>query len=229
MKKLLVFTVILLCISHAFAGGLLTNGNQSAQYIRMLSRNASTGVDAVYFNPAGLMKMDNGFYFALQNRSDINIKLEMPPSRGAPEMRNPISMSSGVPAPPERQYQAPPDFNTAGNIFNVPTQGYAESYQQVGLLVAPGGSPLSGNGERTLVPLFGRRTMASRNKWNYYMRTDGLNPVQVPIRYKNRDCDDDNGCDEIYQGDEVSVPAQGQTYKANIYRQKSQVYNPFSV
>jgi len=168
-------------------------------------------------------------YFALQNRSDINIKLEMPPSGGAPVMRNPISMSSGVPAPPERQYQAPPDFNTAGNIFNVPTQGYAESYQQVGLLVAPGGSPLSGNGERTLVPLFGRRTMASRNKWNYYMRTDGLNPVQVPIRYKNRDCDDDNGCDEIYQGDEVSVPAQGQTYKANIYRQKSQVYNPFSV
>ena len=168
-------------------------------------------------------------YFALQNRSDINIKLEMPPSGGAPVMRNPISMSSGVPAPPERQYQAPPDFNTAGNIFNVPTQGYAESYQQVGLLVAPGGSPLSGNGERTLVPLFGRRTMASRNKWNYYMRTDGLNPVQVPIRYKNRDCDDDNGCDAIYQGDEVSVPAQGQTYKANIYRQKSQVYNPFSV
>ena len=168
-------------------------------------------------------------YFALQNRSDINIKLEMPPSGGAPVMRNPISMSSGVPAPPERQYQAPPDFNTAGNIFNVPTQGYAESYQQVGLLVAPGGSPLSGNGERTLVPLFGRRTMASRNKWNYYMRTDGLNPVQVPIRYKNRDCDDDNGCDEIYQGDEVSVPAQGQTYKANIFRQKSQVYNPFSV
>ena len=168
-------------------------------------------------------------YFALQNRSDINIKLEMPPSGGAPVMRNPISMSSGVPAPPERQYQAPPDFNTEGNIFNVPTQGYAESYQQVGLLVAPGGSPLSGNGERTLVPLFGRRTMASRNKWNYYMRTDGLNPVQVPIRYKNRDCDDDNGCDEIYQGDEVSVPAQGQTYKANIFRQKSQVYNPFSV
>jgi hypothetical protein len=168
-------------------------------------------------------------YFALQNRSDINIKLEMPPSGGAPVMRNPVSMSSGVPAPPERQYQAPPDYNTAGNIFNVPTQGYAESYQQVGLLVAPGGSPLSGNGERTLVPLFGRRTMASRNKWNYYMRTDGLNPVQVPIRYKNRDCDDDNGCDEIYQGDEVSVPAQGQTYKANIYRQKSVVYNPFSV
>ena len=167
-------------------------------------------------------------YFALQNRGDINIKLEMPSTSGnGPVMvRNPIS---SLPAPPERLYQPSPDFNTAGSIFNIPTQGYAESYQQVGLLVAPGGSALSGNGERTLVPLYGRRTMASRNKWNYYMRTDGLNPVQVPIKYKNRDCDDDNGCDEIFSGDEISVPAQGQTYKANIYRQKSLVYNPFTV
>jgi hypothetical protein len=169
-------------------------------------------------------------YFAFQNRGDINIKLEMPSNAGTagPMMvRNPVA-SSGVPAPPERVYQPPIDPTTAGNIFNFPTQGYAESYQQVGLLVAPGGSPLSGNGERTLVPLYGRRTMASRNKWNYYMRTDGLNPVQVPIKYKNRECDDDNGCDEIFNGDEISVPAQGQTYKANIYRQKSLVYNPFT-
>jgi len=166
-------------------------------------------------------------YFAFQNRGDINIKLEIPSNTAPMMVRNPVA-SSGVPTPPERVYQPPIDPTTAGNIFNFPTQGYAESYQQVGLLVAPGGSPLSGNGERTLVPLYGRRTMASRNKWNYYMRTDGLNPVQVPIKYKNRECDDDNGCDEIFNGDEISVPAQGQTYKANIYRQKSLVYNPFT-
>jgi len=69
MKKLFVFTGILLFVNQAFGGGLLTNGNQSAQYLRMLSRNASTSVDAVYFNPAGLMMMDNGFYFAIQNQS----------------------------------------------------------------------------------------------------------------------------------------------------------------
>jgi len=69
MRKLIVLTGILLYCSLSFAGGLLTNGNQSSQYIRMLSRNASTDVDAVYFNPAGLMMMDNGFYFALQNQS----------------------------------------------------------------------------------------------------------------------------------------------------------------
>ena len=69
MRKLIVFTGILWYCSQVFAGGLLTNGNQSSQYIRMLSRNASTDVDAVYFNPAGLMMMENGFYFALQNQS----------------------------------------------------------------------------------------------------------------------------------------------------------------
>ncbi len=74
MKKLIVFTGILLSFSQVFAGGLLTNGNQSAQYIRMLSRNASTNVDAVYFNPAGLMKMDNGFYFAVQSQSLFQTK-----------------------------------------------------------------------------------------------------------------------------------------------------------
>ena len=178
-------------------------------------------------------------YLAFQNRGDINIKLEMPASGSSGSASSkgnaatstqwlPRGSSSNVPPAPERQYQPPPDFNTAGSVFNFPTQGYAESFQQVGLLVTPGGSALSSNPERTLVPLYGRRTMASRNKWNYYTRTDGLNPVQVPIQYKNRDCDDDNGCDEIYDGDEVSVPAQGQTFKANIYRQKSLVYNPFT-
>jgi len=74
MKKLIVFTSIVLCINLAFAGGILTNGNQSAQYIRMLSRNASTSVDAVYYNPAGLMMMDNGFYISLQSQSLFQTK-----------------------------------------------------------------------------------------------------------------------------------------------------------
>jgi len=69
MRKLFVIAGILLYFNQVFAGGLLTNGNQSAQYIRMLSRNASTSVDAVYFNPAGLMMMDNGFYITVQSQS----------------------------------------------------------------------------------------------------------------------------------------------------------------
>ena len=74
MKKLIVTAGLLMCFGVVFAGGLLTNGNQSAQYIRMLSRNASTSTDAVYYNPAGLMKMDNGFYISIQNQTLFQTK-----------------------------------------------------------------------------------------------------------------------------------------------------------
>jgi len=162
----------------------------------------------------------------------VNIRLEMPASAGG----GGTSRSTGgrnIPPAPERTYGTGPDYDSAGSvynqpIFNVPTQGYAENYQQVGLLVAPGGSKLTGTGERTLVPLYGRRIAARKDKWNYYMRTDGLNPVEVPVRFKNRDCDDDIGCDEVYNGDDVSVPAEGTTYKVQVYKQKGPVYNPFA-
>lgn len=70
MKKItLLIAGVFLLMSSAFAGGILTNTNQSAQFARMLSRNASTDLDAVYFNPAGLTQLENGFYFGLHNQS----------------------------------------------------------------------------------------------------------------------------------------------------------------
>ena len=54
MKKSILVTMMVVALAlTTFAGGLVTNTNQSAQYVRMLSRNASTQIDAVYFNPAG--------------------------------------------------------------------------------------------------------------------------------------------------------------------------------
>ena len=51
------------------AGGLVTNTNQSAMFTRLQSRNASTDIDAVYFNPAGLTKLGDGFYVSLNNQT----------------------------------------------------------------------------------------------------------------------------------------------------------------
>ncbi len=69
MKKL-TFLVVLFMLAHTtFAGGILTNANQSAQYVRMLSRNASTQLDAVYFNPAGIMEIENGLHLGIHNQS----------------------------------------------------------------------------------------------------------------------------------------------------------------
>lgn len=75
MKKfILSATTLLFLVNLAMAGGILTNSNQSVQFVRMLSRNASTDLDAVYFNPAGLVKMDNGFYLAFHNQSIFQTK-----------------------------------------------------------------------------------------------------------------------------------------------------------
>ena len=75
MKKslLLVLSAALLSTS-LMAGGIMTNSNQSAAYARLLARNASLGIDAVYYNPAGLTKLSNGFHLSLNNQSIFQTK-----------------------------------------------------------------------------------------------------------------------------------------------------------
>lgn len=70
MRKIGIVLVIgLLLVGFAFAGGIVHNGNQSADYIRMMNRNASTDVDAVYFNPAGLTYLNDGLSFYVSNQT----------------------------------------------------------------------------------------------------------------------------------------------------------------
>ncbi|MDX8340803.1 hypothetical protein SLH46_16520 [Draconibacterium sp. IB214405] len=69
MKKLTLMVAFSMLLQLAFAGGLLTNYNQSAQYIRMLSRNAALEIDAVFYNPAGLVKMEDGWHFAFYSQT----------------------------------------------------------------------------------------------------------------------------------------------------------------
>ena len=70
MKRLnLVLIATLVLGSSAFAGGLVTNVNGSAAWARTLTREASTGVDAVYFNPAGLGQLNKGFHLSLSNQT----------------------------------------------------------------------------------------------------------------------------------------------------------------
>ena len=69
MRKLTFTAVMLMLANITFGGGILTNSNQSAQFIRMLSRNASLDIDAVYYNPAGLVKLEDGWHFGLYNQT----------------------------------------------------------------------------------------------------------------------------------------------------------------
>jgi hypothetical protein len=99
------------------------------------------------------------------------------------------------------------------------SRGPTSPYQQIGILTAEGGSSSSAAPDRTILPLYGRELDSRRGRWNYYTRTDGANPVQVPVRIRNRVCDDDtNGCEEIYDSDAVHVPSLGRSFKSTIYR-----------
>lgn len=80
MKKIgFIGFIILLWVSAALAGGIVTNTNQSAQFIRTLNRNASTSIDAAYFNPAGLTKLSDGIHISLSNQFHFQTK-EVTPS-----------------------------------------------------------------------------------------------------------------------------------------------------
>ena len=47
----------------------MTNTNQSASWVRMMARDASVDVDAVFFNPAGLTHLEDGFYIQVNSQT----------------------------------------------------------------------------------------------------------------------------------------------------------------
>jgi hypothetical protein len=204
--------------------------------------------------PPGFFCMDTGFlvfvsivliavfvgvYFYTQGgkQQEVKIIVEREPASAQPQQASIIQQSPidhRNPGPPEKSYGTAPDMR--GFIpppgvrvmpIQVPTQGLPQEFQQMGVLTAAGGSSTSASPNRTLLPLFGRRVAVSRDRYNYYTRTDGFNPVQVSVSYKNRNCDDDNGCDEIMSGDTVGVPQLGQTFTSTIYRYNVPRYIPF--
>lgn len=71
MRKLFLISTLMLIVSTStFAGGLLTNTNQHAAFLRMLSRGATTEIDGALSNPAGLAFLPNdGFHLALSIQS----------------------------------------------------------------------------------------------------------------------------------------------------------------
>jgi hypothetical protein len=80
------------------------------------------------------------------------------------------------------------------------------SYQQVGFLEGGGG----------MIPLFGRPSPNSSNRWEYYTMNSGL---KLPISMGGKKCNSDTGCPEMLsggKGDSVDVLGLG-NMKSYIY------------
>ena len=109
----------------------------------------------------------------------------------------------------ERDWITGPDLSRVSSQFNIATQGVPESYQSMGIVKTNDGK---------LLPLYGRRSLSSRDRYNYYTRTDTYNPIPMPVTIKGRDCQDQVGCPELYDGDHVKLSATDQTGEVTIYR-----------
>ena len=65
MKKIVLTFAALAATATSFAGGLLTNTNQHAAFLRNPSRQAIIGIEGVYTNPAGVAFMPQGFHLGV--------------------------------------------------------------------------------------------------------------------------------------------------------------------
>ena len=122
---------------------------------------------------------------------------------------------------PERHWATEPEMPTRAEMYGklprMPTRGLPETYQSMGVITMEDGSVL---------PLYGRRTASRSDRFQYYTRTDTYNPVQLPLSYKRRDCQDDVGCDELFDGENITVTPTKQKGRATIYRFDGPTYVP---
>lgn len=128
--------------------------------------------------------------------------------------------------PPERSYQ-----NTYGVPINIPSRGPNVSYQQVGILykenVENTDKMPGNNNDSNILPLFGRPTYNGSNKWNYYTSSDKFQNFKLPIKIDGRKCDDDLGCNELRDGDMISIPSYNGRFRVEIYNYDKPSYIPY--
>lgn len=68
MKKIYFVLSVLLTSVSAVAGGLSTNTNQNAAFLRFFAQDANITLTSIYANPAGGAFLRNGWHFGLSNQ-----------------------------------------------------------------------------------------------------------------------------------------------------------------
>ena len=133
-------------------------------------------------------------------------------------------------SPPERR-NFHLDVNPLQGVpINIPTRGEKVGYMQVGVLhkeeIDDDNKEIGKNSEPVILPLFGCPTYQGSNKWSYYTATDKYNQVKLPITNNSRVCNSEYGCDELYDGDNVSLPAYNGNFKVSKYEFDKPRYIP---
>jgi hypothetical protein len=101
----------------------------------------------------------------------------------------------------------------------LPSYDNNHEYQQVGILTS------NDDNEPIILPLLSKRANNHRDRWNYYTTTDKNTMLRLPISYNNMKCDDDIGCNEIYDGNTLNIEMyKGKTFTVTIYKKQTPLY-----
>lgn len=117
----------------------------------------------------------------------------------------------------DRYTRAPEPTQNYYGLTSVATRGVPDNYQSMGVVKTSSGE---------LLPLYGRRVASRSDRFNYYTRTDTNNPIALPINFKRRDCQDDVGCEELFDGENVEISPTNQSGTVTIYRFNGPTYIP---
>lgn len=74
MKKIATTLLLMVTVVSASAGGLMTNSNQSAAFLRSIARGTTLDTDAVYNNPAGTVFMTDGWHFGINDQMALQTR-----------------------------------------------------------------------------------------------------------------------------------------------------------
>ena len=121
----------------------------------------------------------------------------------------------------DNMYHPKNSSDVRGIPVNIETRGLPTTYQQVGILNR------TNDANDMILPLMGKRTMAGRDKWQYYTVSGSGNlNTRLPISVNGKNCTGEYGCDEIYNGDVVYVEGYNDTFRATIYENGTFQYIP---
>ena len=182
-----------------------------------------------------------GYRLSNLGSSAVKNPLSVPNQRKQNDIRNDLSRCGANGGDPLTNAYVPPIKCDAGGLMkdqmtlsipmnsipiNVPTQHYNVQYAQVGILTKRYGN----NNE--ILPLMGRRTITSRNKWQYYTVSGGGGnggnlQAKLPVKVKGKACSNEYGCEEVHSGDDVYVEGFQDTFQATIYESGMFSYIPY--
>lgn len=114
----------------------------------------------------------------------------------------PVEVQVPVPVP-VRERQAP-------EYRGPPIKQYKPGYfQQMGILTNEAGETL---------PLYGREVRGRRDRYHYHTTTLGEQVYPIPILINGRECTEDIGCPELFDGEQATVFGKDGPYTVKMYR-----------